>query len=105
MAEARSERIGSEMSTTFRGSQQLPLPVSVVLFPKVYLLRRPDRSDPADCFVEVSGWVFGPLLSRGKRGAGSGGFCKFLDGDLGRLFPQHTLYGSRRDAVAFGDLP
>jgi hypothetical protein len=105
MAEARSERIGSEMSTTFRGSQQLPLPVSVVLFPKVYLLARPDWSNPAMCFVEVSGWVFGSLLSRGTRGTGSGGFCKFLDGDLGRLFPQHTLYGSRRDAVAFGDLP
>jgi hypothetical protein len=28
-----------------------------------------------------------------------------LDQDLGRVLPQHTLYGSGRDAMAFGDLP
>jgi hypothetical protein len=28
-----------------------------------------------------------------------------LNRDRARVFPQHTLYGSRRDSMAFGDLP
>ena len=38
------------------------------LFHNPHLSTRPDRADPAVCFVVVGGWVFRPLLSHGKRG-------------------------------------
>ena len=55
-------------------------------------MTRPDRADPAVCFVGFSGPVFRPLLSRSLILGGRG------------VLAQHTLHSGCRDAMAFGDL-
>src|ERR1035441_4136485 len=62
---------------------ELPAPMLFGLSHNPHLLTRPDRSDPAYCFVGVGRWVFGPLLSQGKR-ADSGSFVEDLDWEIGR---------------------
>ena len=56
------------------------------------------------CFEGFTRWVFRPLLLQGQKGRFML-ILEILDGDRAQVFSQHTLYGSRRDSMAFGDLP